>query len=162
MTRIFPNRALTPVLTPALTVVLAAATALALTAPPARALGKNEKAVLVGVAAALVLGAIVNETVDKPRAAAQARPYPPAQPYAAAPAATPGAAAETAFESYSTASRLAIQRELAAFGYYHGAIDGIWGPQTEAAVALYARATGMASLLATSAGAFQVYERLLA
>ncbi|MBD3766139.1 MAG: hypothetical protein IE927_15875, partial [Rhodobacterales bacterium] len=73
MTRTILTRTLAPVLTP----FLAAATALALTAPPAQALGKNEKTFLAGVAAALVLGAIVNETVDKPRAAAKARATPP-------------------------------------------------------------------------------------
>jgi Putative peptidoglycan binding domain len=42
--------------------------------------------------------------------------------------------------AYSDRSQVAaLQRQLARAGYYHGAIDGIFGPQTQRAVRAYQR-----------------------
>jgi hypothetical protein len=43
---------------------------------------------------------------------------------------------ETA-DPYSTSTVSAVQSELSAEGYYRGAIDGVYGPQTRAALTRY-------------------------
>ncbi len=67
--------------------------------------------------------------------------------------------AARAFQSYSLRERKAIQRNLRAYGYYRGGIDGAFGPGTYNAVAAYARDEGQ-SLRSTS-NAYGVYDGLL-
>jgi putative peptidoglycan binding protein len=44
---------------------------------------------------------------------------------------------------YNSATVAAVQQRLGELGYYHGAIDGIMGPQTRAAIAAYEGRHGM-------------------
>ena len=57
-------------------------------------------------------------------------------------------------------SRL-IQRRLAYWGYYRGAVDGSFGPGTYSAVLAYARDNGQGRSLGSTAGAFGVYDGLI-
>jgi len=66
------------------------------------------------------------------------------------------------FNSYSRTERVAIQRQLARFGYYTGALDGSFGPRTHQAVYEFARQAGNQDALASSTGAYRVYDALLA
>ena len=56
--------------------------------------------------------------------------------------------------------RRAIQANLRAYGYYSGAIDGVWGPRTYNAVRLYAGDSGLANRLGTYGGAVAVLDGL--
>ena len=67
-----------------------------------------------------------------------------------------------AFREYSVASRRAIQTRLRAYGYYRGAIDGIYGPGTRNAIEAYARDTGNSGLLGTRNGTVTLLNGLLA
>jgi len=183
---------------------IAFATALSLTlgaAVPAHAWGRNEQNFLKGVAAALIVGAILNET-QRSRPAPQAAPRPvyrqptyqePAyeqprreqhsyderrneQPRYQEPRAKTGrvigqtsnygsgvndTTAARVFNSYSRNERVAIQRQLARFGYYSGTLDGSFGPRTHQAVYEFARKAGQQEALASSSGAYRVYDALL-
>jgi hypothetical protein len=80
-----------------------------------------------------------------------------------APQHTPQAShAARSFNSYPPSQRRAIQSRLRAYGYYHGAIDGVFGPATFRAIQAYARDTGGESQLATIAGSYGVLDGLLA
>lgn len=157
--------------TKARTALIAAATAAAVAAVPASpalALSEKDKAFLGGVATAV----IVEELLKNRRARLYGQPYVPAREYVAPPTyrepvyreptrttslyATPAA---KAFQSYSLSERKAIQRNLRAWGYYHGGIDGAFGPGTYSAITAYARDEGMS--LSTSAKAYGVYDGLL-
>lgn len=70
-------------------------------------------------------------------------------------------AAAQAFNSYSLTERRAIQRRLAAQGYYYGGIDGAFGPGTYSAVASYASDMGVSQRLASREGAFGIYDGLI-
>lgn len=167
---------------------IAAATALSLmlgVAAPAQALGRNERNFLKGVAAALIVGAIVNES-RKSRARAQPAPQPvyrqPAyqQPTYRQPAYQPpvktgrvigktsnygsgvnDTTAARVFNSYTRSERITIQRELARFGYYDGTLDGAFGPRTHQAIYEFARTAGKQEALNSTSGAFEVYNALL-
>ena len=170
------------------TSAIAAVTALSLAltaAAPAHALGKNERNFLKGVAATLIIGAIINDA----NARTQPAPAPKPQPgYGHRPRhddrpqydnrdhrkehrttgrvigtsgsvyATP--AAQT-FNRYSANERRAIQRSLRAYGYYTGSIDGAFGPGTYNAVLAYARDTGGAHQIKSQAGSFGLYDSLI-
>jgi hypothetical protein len=143
----------------ALTGALAAA-AIALTpAAPAHAWGKNEQKFLAGVLTTLAVGAIVNEA----RKAQRPPAYQPApQPvYVPAPV-YHGSATAAAFAEYSAASKRAIQTRLRAYGYYRGAIDGVYGPGTRAAIEAYARDTGNSAALQSRDGTVRLLNGLLA
>lgn len=162
---------------------IAAATALSLmlgAAAPAQALGRNERNFLKGVAAALIVGAIVNEG-RKSRARAQPAPQPVyRQPTYRQPTYEPpvktgriigkssdygsgvnDTTAARVFNSYTRPERVAIQRELARFGYYNGTLDGAFGPRTHQAVYEFARTAGKQEALNSTSGAFGVYNALL-
>ncbi|MGB3279439.1 MAG: peptidoglycan-binding domain-containing protein [Pseudorhodobacter sp.] len=172
---------------------IAAATALSLmlgAAAPAQALGRNERNFLKGVAAALIVGAIVNEG-RKSRARAQPAPQPVyrqptyrqptyQQPTYRQPTYEPpvktgriigkssdygsgvnDTTAARVFNSYTRPERVAIQRELARFGYYNGTLDGAFGPRTHQAVYEFARTAGKQEALNSTSGAFGVYNALL-
>ena len=133
---------------------------------PAQAFGDRERAFLQGVAAAV----IIDKLTSQPR-----RPAPPV--YVAPPVTfvpqqpvyqqhpvqisiyqTPAA---RAFNSYSRAERIAIQRRLAQLGYYRSGIDGSFGPGTYNAVVAYAQDAGQGSSLGGTNTAFGVYDGLI-
>lgn len=165
------------------TAAIASITALSIalsTAAPAKALGRDERNILKGIAATLIIGAILKDA--KSRAAAPAPTQRPVQSY------TPGyrpydqprydqstsgrvigatqsihtTHAARSFNSYGSADRRAIQSRLRAYGYYSGAIDGAFGPATYRAIIAYARDAGGESQLSTIAGAYGVLDGLLA
>jgi hypothetical protein len=146
---------------------LAALSIAATPASPALAWGDREQGFVAGVATAL----IVDQVLRQSRKARETFPAPgfsfvePRPTYIAPrPVATSSVYTTTAaraFNSYSVAERRNIQRTLRAWGYYRGSIDGTFGPATYAAVTDYARDEGLVSDLATSAGAYGVYDSLL-
>ncbi len=69
--------------------------------------------------------------------------------------------AAQAFNSYSRAERKAIQRSLRAYGYYHGSIDGSFGPGTYNALVGYARAAGAPGHLNSAGGVYALYDGLI-
>lgn len=130
----------------------------AIPASPALAWGDKEQGFVAGAATAI----IVDELLKNNR---KARLYD--RGYTAGPTyveprhttsiyATPAA---KAFQSYSLRERKAIQRNLRAWGYYRGGIDGSFGPGTYNAITAYARDEGQ-SMRSTSA-AYGVYDGLL-
>lgn len=173
---------------------ITAITALSLAAAgvaPANALGRSERNFLGGVAAALLVTTIINQsrTNAAPRTAApqytnapryDATPQYRAVPQYRAPQTvqprpvygrvigrddigssiyqTPAA---QAFNAYRPSERQAIQRNLAAQGYYRSSIDGAFGPGTYGAVAAYARDTGASDRLGSREGAFGIYDALI-
>lgn len=158
----------------------AAALAMALTvAAPAHATGKKDRAFLTGVAATLLVGALIKGATQPSRAAPAPQqqyfaPAPQPQYYAPAPrqpvyAPAPGAIvtgvhgtpAAQVFNEFSPSARRIIQQRLAAQGYYGGAIDGIWGPATARALAAYARDTRQDDGLASRNGAVRIYGNLI-
>ena len=144
---------------------LAALSIVALPATPAQAWGDKEQGFVAGVATAV----IVDELLKNNR---KARAYDRGQ--TAAPVyveprtvyveprrsvslySTPAA---RAFQSYSLSERKAIQRNLRAWGYYRGGIDGSFGPGTYNAITAYASDEGVS--LSTTAKAYGAYDGLL-
>lgn len=144
---------------------------------PAQALGRDERNILKGVAATLLVDAMLDE-MRKTRKAqtptynfVQPQPvYRPAQVYQPQPVYQPAptyttsiyrTAAAQAFNAYTYTDRKRIQSHLAAQGYYRSGIDGAFGPGTYNALISYAQARGNASALNTQAGAFGVMDGLL-
>ncbi|MGL4321543.1 MAG: peptidoglycan-binding domain-containing protein [Paracoccaceae bacterium] len=133
---------------------------------PAQAFGDRERAFLQGIATAV----IVDKLISQPRrqqpvyVAPPPVTFVPEQPvYQPRPAQvsiyqTPAA---RAFNSYGRAERLAIQRRLAALGYYRSGIDGAFGPGTYNAVVSYARDAGQGSSLGGTNTAFGVDDGLI-
>lgn len=158
-----------------LTAAVTALTLTAVAAVPAHA-GRNEDNFLKGVAAALVVGAIIKNAQKRPQAV-QPQPIYRVQPSHPAPQPTYGRVigghdgyrstsvyatpAAQAFNTYTVTERRAIQRRLAAFGYYGGGIDAAFGPATYRAVTEWARDQGLTQQLASRDGAFAVYDRLV-
>jgi hypothetical protein len=140
--------------------------------------GESERDFLKGVAATVIVGALI-QNMNRPRQPAYAPPVqyyvppqqqpvyqrPPVyqQPVYARPvqAGIYTTAAAQAFSAYSLTERRAIQRRLAAQGYYYGGIDGAFGPGTYNAVTAYAADRGIAARLANTAGAFGIYDGLI-
>lgn len=153
------------------TAAIAATAALSLaatSATPVHALGKNEKNFLLGAGAALLLGSIYLKNREAQAQQAYRTPtyqaptyqqptyYQPTQP-----ATSYSSSAARAFNSYSATERRQIQSKLRAYGYYRGAVDGSFGPQTQQAVSGYAGATLGTAKLSSMNGAFEVYDSLL-
>jgi hypothetical protein len=141
--------------------LVAAATALsiaAVPAAPALAWGDREQGFVAGV----VTTVIIDEILKEGRKAREARRTPEVV-YVERPAHTTTSIYRTpaarAFQSYSLAERKAIQRNLRAWGYYRGGIDGAFGPGTYNAVVAYARDEGAA--LNSTASAYGVYDGLI-
>ncbi len=150
------------------TTLIAGLTALsiaAVPATPALAWGEKEQGFVAGVATAV----IVDELLKNNR---KARLYD--RGYTAAPryveprtvyveprhtTSIYGTPAARAFQSYSASERKAIQRNLRAWGYYRGGIDGAFGPGTYSAITAYARDEGIS--LSTTAKAYGAYDGLL-
>ncbi|MES2844361.1 MAG: peptidoglycan-binding domain-containing protein [Pseudomonadota bacterium] len=157
-------------------IAIAATTSIALaaaTVAPAHA-GKNEDNFLKGVAAAVLVGTIYNQVIRPQQQQRQVYRQPvyqqptyqqptynfvePRRTQSTSVYQTPAA---RAFATYSLSERRLIQRRLAAEGYYHGGIDGAFGPGTYSAVTAYARDSRSADRLSTTAGAFAVYDGLV-
>lgn len=150
------------------TTMLAGLTALsiaAVPATPALAWGDKEQGFVAGVATAVIVDEILKNRRARMAAPVYVAPAPtyvePRRTYVeprhtTSIYATP---AGRAFQSYSLRERKAIQRNLRAWGYYRGGIDGAFGPGTYNAVTAYARDEGVS--LSTNAKAFGVYDGLL-
>jgi Putative peptidoglycan binding domain len=131
---------------------------------PALAWGKPEQQFLAGVVSTLVVGAIINDIKQQ-----HAVPQPQYQPpryrhpvrYQPQPVSIYGTPTGLAFNSYTDNERRRIQSTLTAYGYYHGGIDGSFGPGTYTAISAYARRTGKAAMLGSRAGAYGVLDGLL-
>lgn len=141
--------------------LIAAVTAAAIAAVPAApalAWGDREQGFVAGVATAV----IIDEILKQGRKAREVRRAPEVvyveRPVHATTSiyATPAA---RAFQSYSLSERKAIQRNLRAWGYYRGGIDGAFGPGTYNAITAYARDEGIA--LTSTAQAYGVYDGLI-
>lgn len=169
--------------TRAAAVALVTSLSLVLPAAPALAWGQREQDTLKGAVGALVLKAIIDDA-RRDRAPVY-RPAPPPPVYRPAPPPPPvyyypdqghghgharpqppaqsiyTTAAARAFNSYSSTERRLIQRRLAYWGYYRGAVDGSFGPGTYSAVLAYARDNGHGRSLGSTAGAFGVYDGLI-
>ena len=157
------------------TAAVAAVSIAAASVSPVQALGKNEENFLKGVAATLLVTTIINRArmQQQPSRVQQYNPpryveptpryvqptpvYAPAQP-AYSVHRLPSA---QAFNAFSSAERRMIQRNLAAYGYYTGAIDGVWGPRTYRAVQAYAQRTGMGADLDSFRGSLGVFDNLM-
>ena len=161
---------------------VAALTALsiaAIPAAPAHAWGKNEQNFLKGVLATVAVGALINAARNQPaRQPTRAQPVynrpvynqpvynrpipnPPVDVPPAQTVSVYSTPAARAFQAYTLTQRQAIQRRLAAFGYYRSGIDGPFGPGTYAALTAYARDRGQAERLASVGQAFAVYDGLI-
>ena len=134
---------------------------------PALAWGKPEQQFLAGVVSTLVVGAIIKDIQQN-----RAQPQPQVQPhytpkphrpvrYQPAPVSIYSTPAGMAFNSYTDNEQRRIQSTLTAYGYYHGGIDGSFGPGTYNAIHAYARRTGKLSQLNSRAGAYGVLDGLL-
>ena len=133
---------------------------------PALAWGKPEQQFLAGVATTLLIGQLIKNSprFGQPQAAPQP-PYVPRQHrpvrYNPQPVSIYGTPTGMAFNSYSDNEQRRIQSTLTAYGYYHGNIDGSFGPGTYNAVAAYARRTGKVAMLNSRAGAYGLLDGLL-
>lgn len=157
------------------------ALSLALTAAaPAHAWGQREQDVLKGVVGTVVVGSVLRQygilqpqprpvyrqpvyqeppvVYTQPRYVAPQPVYVQRPTYTTSVYQTPAA---YAFNSYSTTERRAIQRRLAAAGYYYGGIDGAFGPGTYSAISAYAADRGLSGKLASREGAYGVYDGLI-
>jgi hypothetical protein len=148
------------------TSAIAGVTALSLaaaSAAPAQALGKDERNFLKGVAATLIVGAIINDATKSRKR------YTPVTPVYQDPNYVPipdggsiyRSSAARAFQAYTSEERRLIQRRLAAWGYYRSGIDGAYGPGTHAAVMAYARDRGETRRLGSVEGAFGLFDSMI-
>jgi hypothetical protein len=150
------------------TAAVTALTATALfasTLVPAQAFGDRERSFLQGVVAAVIVDKLIEDS-HRPRVQAQPQVvYVPQEPvYQPQPTHTISlyqTPAARAFNSYSRAERVAIQRRLAAMGYYRSGIDGSFGRGTYNAVVAYAQDNGLSDRLAGTNTAFGVYDALI-
>ncbi len=130
---------------------------------PALAWGKPEQQFLAGVVSTLVVGAIIND-IRQNRVQPQPQPLPrqhrPVR-YQPVPVSIYNTPTGLAFNSYSDNEQRRIQSTLTAYGYYHGGIDGSFGPGTYAAITAYARHTNKVAMLNSRAGAYGVLDGLL-
>ena len=157
------------------TVAITTVTALSIAlgaAAPAAAWGQREQDTLKGVVGALIITSIINDARrdrgapvyhEEPQPIYNDGYYHPPKKHKPKPVhqsvyRTPAA---HAFNSYSASERRLIQRRLAHWGYYQGGIDGSFGPGTYSAIAAYARDNGQGQQLASTAGAFGVYDGLI-
>ncbi len=135
---------------------------------PAQAFGDRERAFLQGIAAAVIVDKLITEG-QRPRRQQPVYVAPPVTFVPQEPVYVPRPVqtsiyhtpAARAFNSYSRAERVAIQRRLAAMGYYRSGIDGSFGPGTYNAVVAYAQDAGQASSLGGTNTAFGVYDGLI-
>jgi hypothetical protein len=131
----------------------------AIPATPALAWGDKEQGFVAGVATAVIIDEILKNNrkarlYDKGQTPVPT--YVEPRPVYSSIYSTPAA---RAFQSYSASERKAIQRNLRAWGYYRGGIDGSFGPGTYNAITAYARDEGIS--LSTTAKAYGAYDGLL-
>ena len=150
------------------TTLIAGLTALAIAAVPATpalAWGEKEQGFVAGVATAVIVEELLKNRrarLGGPVYVAPTPTYVEPRPVYSEPRrtvsvyATPAA---KAFQSYSLSERKAIQRNLRAWGYYRGGIDGSFGPGTYNAITAYASDEGVS--LSTTAKAYGAYDGLL-
>lgn len=143
--------------------LIASITALtmALPAAPALAWGDREQGFLTGVVTAVIVEELIKNNRARRAAPPQYVYVEPAPVYSSPSTSIYHTPAARAFQSYSLHERKAIQRNLRAWGYYRGGIDGAFGPGTYNAVAAYARDSGNSGSLGTISGAYGVYDGLL-
>ena len=134
----------------------------------------NNNGLILGTGLGLLLGyglGSANNTYRQPvyaqpvypapvyRAPVYAQPVYPQQPvYQTSIYNTPAA---YAFQNYSWNERRRIQASLSNFGYYHGGLDGNFGPGTYDALSQYARNTGRLQFLGSQSGSAQLLDGLL-
>jgi Putative peptidoglycan binding domain len=147
------------------TTLIAGLTALsvaAVPAAPALAWGDKEQGFVAGVATAVIIDEILK---NGRKARAYDRGQTPAPVYVEPrPVHTTTIYATPvgrAFQSYSLSERKAIQRNLRAWGYYRGGIDGSFGPGTYNAVVAFARDEGASANLKSTSGAYAIYDGLI-
>ena len=144
-----------------------AAAVLTAGASPAQAWGKPEQQFLAGVAATLLIGSLIKNSPKYGQPAAQPQPHyqPPRQHrpvrHDPQPVSIYGTPMGMAFNSYTDNEQRRIQSTLTAYGYYHGGIDGSFGPGTYKAIHAYARRTGKLAQLNSRAGSYGVLDGLL-
>jgi hypothetical protein len=143
----------------ALIAAITAASIAAIPATPALAWGDKEQGFVAGVATAVIIDEILKNNrkaraYDRGHTAAPV--YVEPRPVRTTIYSTP---AGRAFQSYSLSERKAIQRNLRAWGYYRGGIDGSFGPGTYNAVVAYARDEGQS--LGSAAAAYGLYDGLI-
>ncbi len=140
---------------------LAAISITALPAAPAKAWGDKEQGFLAGVVATIVVDSLITRkkttTVTPAPAPAPVYVAPPPPVYTTL-SSTPAA---RAFNSYTVAERRAIQRNLKAWGYYYGSVDGTFGRGTYNAVVAFAADEGASNNLKSTAGAFALYDGMI-
>lgn len=153
-----------PTVMTAKTNLIAALTALsivALPAAPALAWGEKEQNFLAGVATAVIVDELLKNH-RKARAYDQGQTAPvyvePRPVHTTSIYATP---IGRTFQTYSLSERKAIQRNLRAWGYYRGGIDGSFGPGTYNAVVAFARDEGASANLKSTSGAYAIYDGLI-
>ncbi|MFN4191598.1 MAG: peptidoglycan-binding domain-containing protein [Tabrizicola sp.] len=154
------------------TTLLAGLTALsvaAVPATPALAWGDKEQGFVAGVATAVIVDEIIKNRRARMAAPVYVAPAPtfvePRRTYVE-PRRTVGTSiystpAARAFQSYSLSERKAIQRNLRAWGYYRGGIDGAFGPGTYNAILAYARDEGASASLRSTSGAYGLYDGMI-
>jgi hypothetical protein len=148
---------------------LVAATAIAvLPAAPAQAWGDKEQSFVAGVATAVIVDRILRQAPLFPTVRSAPPAYfvdpTPVRPVVTTPRATTSiyrTPAAVAFQSYSPAERKAIQRQLRAWGYYRGGIDGAFGPGTYRAIVDFAADEGLSTRLRETRSAYGIYDSLL-
>lgn len=157
------------------TTLVAGLTALsiaAIPATPALAWGDKEQGFVAGAATAIIVDELLKNNrkarlYDRGYTAAPVYVQPRtvyAEPRYVEPRATTSihsTPAARAFQSYSMSERKAIQRNLRAWGYYRGGIDGVFGPGTYNAIVAYARDEGASANLRSTAGAYGLYDGLI-
>lgn len=161
---------LPPVMTVKSTLVAAiAALSIAAVPAPALAWGDKEQSFVAGVATAIIVDELLKnhrkaQAYDRRQPAPRKVYVAPRTVYVEPPRQTTSVystPAARAFNSYSASERRAIQSNLRAWGYYHGGIDGAFGPGTYNAIVAYARDERAAGNLSTTSGAFAVYDGLI-
>ena len=154
------------------TTLLAGLTALsvaAVPATPALAWGDKEQGFVAGVATAVIVDEIIKNRRARMAAPVYVAPAPTfveprhsyVEPRRTASTSIYSTPAARAFQSYSLSERKAIQRNLRAWGYYRGGIDGAFGPGTYNAIVAYARDEGASANLRTTAGAYGLYDGMI-
>jgi len=140
--------------------VIAAITALSIAsfpAAPAHAWGEKEQGFVAGVVTAVIIDELLKQG-RKAKVTPPAPIYVTPTPVYSSIHSTPAA---RAFKSYSQAERKAIQRNLRAWGYYRGGIDGSFGSGTYNAIVAYARDEGASANLSSTGGAYGIYDGLI-
>lgn len=147
---------------------LTALSIVAVPAAPALAWGDKEQGFVAGAATAIIVDELLK---NNRKARLYDRGYTAAGPTYAEPRyVEPRAKVHTsiystpaarAFQSYSLSERKAIQRNLRAWGYYRGGIDGAFGPGTYNAVVAYARDEGATANLRSTSGAYGIYDGMI-